>query len=185
MAVPVYVSAGNNSEVLGYALLDTQADSCFITKAVADIIQPQRKSEEIVVCTLNGKLKKRTNRYSNITLRGHLTSAKTVISAYEQEDISCNAEQIPTSEKALKIGHLSHLAHLPTDLDIPVGLLIGSDCPEALTPLSSVPGQPGQTFAIETMFGWTLCGGNNQNSFHADVVTYKTDTKKTQKYFVY
>ncbi|XP_067933081.1 uncharacterized protein [Watersipora subatra] len=178
MAVPVYVSSGNK-ELLVYALLDTQSDSCFVTKTVANIIESKGESEDVVVCTLNGETTKRIKKYDNITIRGYMTDAHVTVSAYEQDYITCKKEQIPTKEKASRLDHLSHLGkEIPSYLDIPVGLLIGSDCPQALTPLSSVAGGPGETFAMETIFGWTLCGGTNKKIPLKNVSSYKTDTKK-------
>ena len=55
-------------------------------------------------------------------------------------------------------------SHLPPQLDIPVGLLIGGDCPQAIFPKESVEGPTGEPFAVKTMFGWTLCGGKPEQA---------------------
>ncbi|XP_067949849.1 uncharacterized protein [Watersipora subatra] len=43
-------------------------------------------------------------------------------------------------------------------MDIPVGILIGVDCATALAPRKVILGEEGETFAMRTVFGWTLCG---------------------------
>ena len=176
MALPVFVSAGGE-EALVYALLDTGSDSSFITKAIADVIKPRGTSENVTVYTLNGDSKKRVNVYSDITIRGYLTSAQTVIDAYEQDHIYCDSKQIPTKDKAKDLAHLHVIAdQLPSKLDIPIGILIGADYSDIMFPKQSICGAPGQTFAIETMFGWTLCGGGKKAS--TSQIVYKTDTDK-------
>lgn len=149
---------------------------------VAEKIQAQGVKEDIAISTLNGTIEKKIRRYSNITITGYLSDAKTTISAYEQDSISCRKEQLPTSKKALQMSHLSHLADklAPDNLDIPVGLLIGADCPQALTSLRSVSGGPRETFAVET-FGWTLCGGAVMESSFAKVKTFKTSTTRDEE----
>ncbi|XP_067948721.1 uncharacterized protein [Watersipora subatra] len=175
MAIPVYVSAGSGKEKLVYALLDTQSDACFISKETAEFIEPRGRPEQITMSTLNGCSTQTTSKYVNIKLRGFSTNEVTSINAYEQDAITCNREQIPTAAKADATGHLQDIAEkLPPLLDIPVGLLIGTDCPQALTPLDSVPGTAGKMFAMRTMFGWTLCGGKPQNGTRS---IHKTDTK--------
>ena len=181
MAVPVFVSNGNGKELLVYALLDTQSDSCFISKEVAQYIGARGEATQVTVCTMNGKQGRTTKRYRSISLRGYLTTATTTIHAYEQDElISVSKDQIPTDEAARRMAHLQDIAvNLPPLLDAPVGILIGADCPEALTPLSSLSGGPGQTFAVETMFGWTLCGGPSQGETkQPKATTFKTETKR-------
>ncbi|XP_067931116.1 uncharacterized protein [Watersipora subatra] len=175
MAIPVYVSAGSGKEKLVYALLDTQSDACFISKETAEFIEPRGRPEQITMSTLNGCSTQTTSKYVNVKLRGFSTNEVTSINAYEQDAITCNREQIPTAAKADATGHLQNIAEkLPPLLDIPVGLLIGTDGPQALTPLDSVPGRAGKMFAMRTMFGWTLCGGKPQNGTRS---IHKTDTE--------
>ena len=62
-----------------------------------------------------------------------------------------------------KLPHLQTVAkHLYPLLDIPIGRLIGADCPQALYNEESVKGPDNEPFAAKTMFGWTLCGGKNK-----------------------
>ena len=179
MIVPVYVSAvDGGKEKLIYAMLDTQSDASFITTPVASMIEAKGKEEDLTLCTMNGEITKKTNKFTNLKIRGYMTDNETVLQAYEQESIKYNREQIPTDLRCKKLAHLRKIAQdLPPMLDIPVGMLIGVDCPEALTPYNSIPGKPGETFAVLTMFGWTLCGGRNFDLGTETRFSHKTDTE--------
>lgn len=63
MAIPVYISVGNNAEKLVYALLDTQSEACFISKEVADVLRPPYEVERVTMCTLNGRTTSDMNKY--------------------------------------------------------------------------------------------------------------------------
>ena len=160
MMVPVYISSNDTNERLIYAMLDTQSDACFITEEVAKTINASGRHEMLTIHTMNGEQTRRTSKYEGLKIRGYLTDSSTTLDAYGQETIKCDTQQIPTESSCTKLSHLKDISkELSPLLDIPVGLLIGIDCPEALTPLNSIPGNPGEPFAVQTMFGWTVCGG--------------------------
>ena len=53
-----------------------------------------------------------------------------------------------------------HLKDLPlhhAEID-DVALLIGQDCPEALMPLTTIPGGKGEPYAVRTRLGWSVSG---------------------------
>lgn len=164
MVVPVYVSAGG-IEKLVYALLDTASDSCYIDGKVAAEIKAHGVEKEVTMLTMNAETKECLNMYKNLNIRGYLTNASTSMDAFQSNDIRCNPTEIPTPERCAKIPHLQKISHHLTPLlDIPVGLLIGGDCPQAICPKASIEGPSGDPFAVKTMFGWTLCGGKPQPS---------------------
>ncbi|KAF6033314.1 hypothetical protein EB796_008380 [Bugula neritina] len=143
--VPVYVSAGGK-EKLVYALLDNLSDITFINKQTALDIGASGIPDTLDLETMNAVTRSETLRYENLQIR-------------ERPAIRCNEDNIPTDEKCSKIPHLKSIArHLPPKLDIPFGLMIGKDSPEIITPLLTMRGEPGETTACETRFGWTLCG---------------------------
>ena len=166
MVVPVYISAAvTGPEKLVYALLDTQSDACFVTTEIAEAIQAKAKKEKVTISTLHGETTKDVNKFCSLKIKGYKMNSSTTIDAYQQESIPYKREQIPASNHAEEYAHLKVIAHeLPPALDIPVGLLLGINCSEALAPLESLLGNSGQPYAIKTMFGWTLCGGNISNS---------------------
>ncbi|XP_067945305.1 uncharacterized protein [Watersipora subatra] len=159
MIVPVFVTHNNKQELV-YALLDSQSDASFISKDIAEKITPTYTQEDVTIRTLNGETTKKLKRY-NLLLKGfgaaNLEQLK--ISAYEQDDIPCNTAQIPNRNHVRNMPHLRSIErNLPPKLDIPVALLIGTDCSQALMPRETISGADGLPFAIKTLFGWTLCG---------------------------
>lgn len=163
MTVPIYVSSGKG-EKLVYALLDTQSDASFITQDVAEDIGAHGEAQDLMISTINGETAVSTKRYTNLKIRGYLTDNETRLDAYQQPSIKCDSEQIPIDSACKDYPHLKTVAkELSPYLDIPVGLLIGADCAEALIQYSIIPGRKGEPFAAKTMFGWTLCGGKRSD----------------------
>ena len=113
--------------------------------------------------------------------------------AYEQRSIPYNKAQIPSKESVQDIRHLGHIANqLPPLLDCSTGILIGRDNAHLLAPHESVIGEQNEPFAIKTVLGWTLCGGNpdivvphlnclSQNMINGDEFHDIDDTRKTSQ----
>ena len=163
MLVPVYVSTGS-SEQLVYAMLDTQSDVSFISQSLAAKLRPNYTSERVTITTLNGQKTKLMNRHKvNVRGFGLAITEEVELDAYEQESIPCTPSQIPNRGHIAGLPHLNSLLRkLPPKMDIPVGLLIGVDCSQALAPLETILGQEGEPFAVKTKLGWTLCGETNK-----------------------
>lgn len=179
MIVPVYVCSGTREELV-YALLDTQSDASFITKETADKIMPSCVQEKLTVVTLNGESTQLMNRYTlQVRSYGKANSSQIPIQAYEQDEIPCNREQIPNRDHARNLPYLESIAkELPPKLNIPVGLLIGTDCSQVLAPRETLLGDDGQPFAVKTLLGWTLCGGRSSTT-NCKVVHRAQTTKET------
>ena len=78
--------------------------------------------------------------------------------AFTRNDIPVSHEQIPTPEIVSRIEHLREIANqIPAyDHELDIGLLIGSNCPTALVPLSAVPNKGDGPFALRLNHGWTV-----------------------------
>ena len=68
------------------------------------------------------------------------------------------------------------------EIDAEVGLLIGSDVPEALQPFEVRPSENGGPFATRTVFGWLLNGplGRNKSKIPAANFLQSTDALERQ-----
>ena len=80
--------------------------------------------------------------------------------AYTRQEIPADTEQIPTPEIVSRIEHLKEIAsEIPVyDPELEIGLLIGSNCPNALIPLSVPPNEGDDPFALQLKHGWTVSG---------------------------
>lgn len=66
----------------------------------------------------------------------------------------------------------SRRSDLVPKLKVTIGLIICKDCPELITALRGIQGEPEKTRACKIKFGWTLCGGRADSK---SMTRYKTD----------
>jgi len=80
--------------------------------------------------------------------------------AYTRQEIPAEIERISTPETVSRVEHLKEIAsEIPAyDPELEVVLLIGSNCPSAMVPLSVVPNQGNGPFAMWLKHGWTVSG---------------------------
>ena len=79
--------------------------------------------------------------------------------------ICADEEHIPTKEIAKNWEHLRLIEDEMHDLfDCNVGLLIGYDCLQALTPREVLAGGNDKPYGIKTDLGWSIVGGSDARS---------------------
>ena len=76
------------------------------------------------------------------------------------ESIPAKRQQIPCPEMAQPWPHLDSIAHhlVLLQTDVNVGLLIGSNCSQAIMPREVIPGKPNEPHAQRTDLGWGIIG---------------------------
>ena len=57
--------------------------------------------------------------------------------------------------------------------DVPVGLLIGSNCPKVLQPLKVIPTSDDGTFAVKHLHGWTIGGSIQLSKWYDEAIKVK------------
>ncbi|XP_070402542.1 uncharacterized protein [Nothobranchius furzeri] len=112
--VPVYVSSLTqpDKEILVYALLDSQSDTTFILKDVADTLDAKKDPVKLKVSTITSRTKVvSSERLTGLEVRGLKSEVKIKLPvSYTREYIPANRAHIPTSETAMSWPHLEHLA---------------------------------------------------------------------------
>ena len=79
--------------------------------------------------------------------------------------ISTDEGHIPTKSTAKRWDHLRAIEDEMQDLlDCNVGLLIGYDCSQALTPRDVMASKSKEPYGIRTDIGWSIVGTANVNS---------------------
>ena len=159
--IPVKVRQRNGLIASTYAFYDSGSTGCFITEELMDKLQLQSEPTTLKLRTINGA------EY----VESHAVEGLEVMDMYEQnltelprtfskEEIPVTIDQIPTKETLRFIPSLARLsAKLPKyDPELGIGLLIGSNCPEALQPLSVIPAQNSGAFGVKYKHGWTVNG---------------------------
>ena len=163
MILPVYVSHIDNpeKESLVYCMLDTQSDSSFVS---SDLLSELNVSGEPIKLSLSTM--DRSNHLVNsfkvrgLRVRGYRCSKGIDISlAYSRESIPGNRCHIPTPSKFTEWSHLDGMRHeLVEELDVPIALLIGYNCPAALIPKRVIPSSRNGPYAEFTNLGWGVIG---------------------------
>ncbi|XP_067950522.1 uncharacterized protein [Watersipora subatra] len=147
MLLPVTILSGNGREMTVYALLDNGSDTTNITENAVDQIKLKSygEPEKVTICTLAGEETRYRKKYK-FSIKGTgpaADSSSFSIVALEQKTIPHNKNQIPTEK-----------------LDLAVDMLIGRDNSHLLAPHESIIADASEPFAMRTVLGWTLCGGN-------------------------
>nr|XP_054601731.1 uncharacterized protein LOC107396997 [Nothobranchius furzeri] len=173
--VPVYVSSLTqpDKEILVYALLDSQSDTTFILKDVADTLDAKKDPVKLKVSTITSRTKVvSSERLTGLEVRGLKSEVKIKLPvSYTREYIPANRAHIPTSETAMSWPHLEHLAEeMSQELDCEVGLLIGYNCSQALAPREVIHGSENQPFALKSVLGWSIVGYNSTVNDYEDEI---------------
>ncbi|XP_038158088.1 uncharacterized protein LOC119794558 [Cyprinodon tularosa] len=184
MIVPVWVSLATNplKEKLVYALLDTQSDSTFINNEVSNELQASMQPVKLKLTTMLGEnMIVKCERVIGLRVRGYHSGIHIDLPpAYTKDCIPGNRNHIPTHETAHRWPHLSSIADkVPPLLPCDVGLLIGYNCPRALTPRQVLTGNDSEPYAVCTDLGWSIVGKSMPNSDGAETsLCHKVSVKE-------
>ena len=163
MIVPVRMYHQDNPErqVVIYALLDPASNGTFVKESVLEELQVNGVETQLKLNTMHGSEVVPTRRVSGLIVERmdrevHIKLPKT----YSRNEIPSRRNEIPRPESAAKWPHLRHLANkiYPYQNNLQVGLLIGSNCPNAIKPKQVIPGRSSDPYAIRTLLGWGIIG---------------------------
>lgn len=173
--IPVWLSTLTepDSEVLVYALLDTQSDTTFVLQEVADVLSTVKKPVQLKLSTMASRnTMLPCQRLNGLQVRGFYSPKKIPLPvAYSRDFIPANRAHIPTPKTARAWSHLEHIAErIAPEQVCDIGLLIGYNCPQALLPREVVSGEDGQPFAQRTDLGWSIVGYSKSCSVENDSI---------------
>ena len=160
--LPVIVTQkGISTPVKTYAFYDNGSAGCFITERLKARLEAVSTDIKLQLGTMHGQTFVDSAIVKNLVvtdLNGE--SPVDLPRAYTREEIPADPEQIPTPEIVGRIEHLKEIApEIPAfDPELEIGLLIGSNCPNALLPLRVLPNKGDGPFAVRLMHGWTVSG---------------------------
>lgn len=173
MIVPVWLSHIENpdAERLVYALLDTQSDTTFILKDTCDELGVSGPKVQLMLSTMH--IENETidcRKVKGLVVRGYQSDTRIPLPAtYTRDIMPTNREHIPTRDLAEQIPCLSSIASEFTELkDCEVGILIGYNCPKALTPRDIIASD--ELYAVRTDLGWSIVGVLDESEAHDDDV---------------
>ena len=153
-----------------YAMLDECSDGTFIDeKLLHHFKEDIQRRTEISVQTVNGDRNTTAMAIEGIIVRGaaelgedaryHLKLPET----FSQTKLPMSREDITSGEDLAKWHYLEKVARtLPGVRDIPLGLIIGNNCPKALEPLEVVASKDGGPYAKRTRLGWCVSAPSSE-----------------------
>ena len=100
---------------------------------------------------------------------------------YSRPPLPISPDAIGKDEDIHRWSHLKGLS-LP-EIDAEVGLLIGSDVPEALQPIEVRPSEDGGPFATRTVLGWVLTGPLGRSKSKSPTANYVQSTDALERQF--
>ncbi|XP_067685814.1 uncharacterized protein [Haliotis asinina] len=160
--LPVQVTVkGSNKGTTTYAMLDNGSTGCFMTEDLRNRLDVKSKPATLKLQTMNG------TEYVNTSVVNGLvvsdldgTNHVSLPGTYSKEVMPVDHAHIPKPELLKQIPHLRTVADkLPTYMpNLDIGILIGSNCPDALKPLEVVSSNDSGPFAVLHKHGWTING---------------------------
>ncbi|XP_052805846.1 uncharacterized protein LOC128235140 [Mya arenaria] len=141
-----------------YALLDAGSDVPLCSDSLVKSLDAKGKSLEFSITTVNGSKEKKTGiefnaEVSSIDGHGHLTLPR----VWSVERLPVSLDSLPRRSELAKWDHLAGI-ELPNIDANEVGLLIGSDTPEAFWVEEERIGKRSEPYAIRSILGWTIIG---------------------------
>ena len=162
MIVPVWISSTRSpsTEIMTYALLDTQSDSSFLLEDVARELQVEQQPVCLRLSTMTNTSKVNSSIIKDLVVRGlNQTTSVELNSCYTRDHLPVDRSHIPDRRTAEGWPHLASIAsEMPVRQDCDVGLLIGYNCPQALAPRRTIVGKDSEPFAVYTDLGWSVVG---------------------------
>ena len=156
------------SDVLTYALLDSCSQGTFIDKDLINELCIQGEEISLTVKTLNCSSCEPTTVVKELEVRGFQHSASDSWNllpvTYSRVSLPIDKEEIPTPVKIKNWSHLQGIAGQPSVLSsLKVDLLIGSNCPKLIEPLTVIPSCEDGSFAFRTRLGWCIAGPSEKS----------------------
>ena len=167
-----------------YALLDTQSDSSFIAKDIADQLNISSETTHLGIYTMNHKSTVECEKYTNcLQVRGVKLSRKIIIpEAYSTDKIPAKRTHIACKQTVKDYHHLSHLEDQMLELqNCEIGLLLGYNCSRATAPLEFINSGKDEPYALKTEIGWCIVGMNSSSQITKMMEADFKDTSPTDK----
>ena len=160
--LPVVVTQKcTNKPVKTHAFYDNGSAGCFITERLRTRLEATSIDTKIQLGTMHGQSLVDSAIVKDVVVTD--LNGKNPVElprAYTRQEIPANTEQIPTPAIVSRIEHLKEIAFeiLAYDPELEIGLLIGSNCPNALILLSVVPNEGAAPFTLQLKHSWTVSG---------------------------
>ena len=173
-----------------YALLDECSTGTFIRDDVLDDLgvpdNDLDPSLPVEVKTVNGAKEQRARGAKGLVVQAAVRHSEVYQDTpvnlpytYSRWFLAVGPEEIPTPSRIRPWNHLSKLAKMIPEYDpsIPIGLMIGGNCPKANDIMESVPSVDDGPYAKRTRLGWCIIGPIESRSESQSIQSYYTSSR--------
>lgn len=182
--VPVKVKAeGSRNIVVTHAFLDGGSNSTFCTEALLKQLGLHGKKTEFSLTTIEKENSITKSSLVSLELfdleEENLVELPTVFSV---KSLPVSAEDVPKQDDVDRWPHLHGIQ--VSELDVPVGLLVGNDNIKALEPKEIRQSEGGGPYATKTQFGWAINGplGSDHKESKCTANLIRTDHELNEQF---
>ena len=141
-----------------YALLDSGSNVSLCQDKLLRQLRAHGRTEKLSLTTLDKERNETTAQVISLKVSNLDGSEElTIPQVFARPHLGLSSSNLVTEADVQKWPHLKDLPLHHAEMD-EVTLLIGQDCPEALIPLTTVPGRKGEPYAVRTRLGWSVSG---------------------------
>lgn len=154
--IPVRIKLKDKSHsVVTYAFFDSGSSVSFCTENLMRQLGASGKRCNITLNTMGEAYQLSSHSVKGLQISDMgMTEFFDLPKVYTKDKMPVNHDHIPTKKE---ISRWSHLSHVPlTDVDAEIGLLLGSNVPDAFAPYDVVTGPSGSPHATKTRLGWIV-----------------------------
>ena len=178
--IPVIIrSSETHIQLKTYAMIDSGSNAVFCTDELTRELKVKGKKTNIHMSTMTDEKVVASQIINNLEimdLQEHNNIQLPVV--YTQEQIPVSKEDIPRPGDLTTWPYLQHIELPPSDEDVHVGLLIGSNVPRAMEPIdvinSDIPNGP---FACKTALGWIVYGATKNHTKQGTVQSHRVKAR--------
>lgn len=159
----------------------TQSDTTCVLDETAAALNVNRQPTHLSLSTMTSQHTIiNSSRIQNLRVRGFKSTECLVIDcAYTRDFIPADRSHIPERKTVTCWSHLKELINeLPPLQSCEVGLLIGYNCPKALSPIRTLMGRDNQPYGIQTLLGWSVVGYTDHSDSDVIVISHGTSVKE-------
>ena len=141
-----------------YALLDSGSSVSLCQDKLLQVLKARGRTEKMSLMTLERKNHEATARVVSLKVSSLYGNEELAIpQVFARPNLHLNSSNLVTEAEVQRWPHLKDLPLHHAEMD-DVTLLIGQDYPEALMPLTTIPGGKGEPYAVMTRLGWSVSG---------------------------
>ena len=141
-----------------YALLDSGSNVSLCQDKLLHLLKARGRTERMSLTTLEKENNETTAQVISLRISNLDGSDEiTIPQVFARPNLRLSSSNLVTEAEVRKWPHLKDLPLHHAEID-DVALLIGQDCPEALMPLTTIPGGKGEPYAVRTRLGWSVSG---------------------------